>query len=77
MGVFDDKESTMAVSSNQFEKRSGRALAEIERVAPTPKFKQYRVSAVRVFPPGCGRVAAPNSGSSRQIIVDRSSQGKW
>ncbi|KAH1039215.1 hypothetical protein J1N35_040958, partial [Gossypium stocksii] len=28
---------------------------ENELVAPTPKFKQCRVSAVRDFTPGCGR----------------------
>ncbi|KAH1129546.1 hypothetical protein J1N35_000924 [Gossypium stocksii] len=51
--------------------------AENELVVPTPKFKRCRVSAVRDFPVGCGRVVAPNSGSSKQITIDRSSQGKW
>ncbi|KAH1082774.1 hypothetical protein J1N35_022535 [Gossypium stocksii] len=51
--------------------------AENELVAPAPKFKRRRVSAVRDFPLGCGRVAAPNFGSSKQITVDQSSQGKW
>ncbi|KAH1039070.1 hypothetical protein J1N35_040813 [Gossypium stocksii] len=75
MGFFDDKESTMVVSSNQFEERLGRASAEIKCVASAPKFKWRRVSVVWDFPLGCRRVAAPNSRSSKQIIVDRSSQG--
>ncbi|KAH1031865.1 hypothetical protein J1N35_044039, partial [Gossypium stocksii] len=37
-----------------------------------PKFKRYKVSAVRDFPLGYG-----SDGSSTQIAVDRSSQGKW
>ncbi|KAH1122565.1 hypothetical protein J1N35_005725 [Gossypium stocksii] len=51
--------------------------AKNELVVPVPKFKRRRVSAVCDFPPGCGRVATPNSGSSKQITIDRSSQGKW
>ncbi|KAK5833510.1 hypothetical protein PVK06_017354 [Gossypium arboreum] len=41
------------------------------RVAFAPKFKRRRVSAVRDFPPGCGRVTTPNFGLSRQIAVDQ------
>ncbi|KAH1107610.1 hypothetical protein J1N35_011378 [Gossypium stocksii] len=48
-----------------------------ERVASSPKFKQRRVSVVRDFPPGCGRVTASYFGLSRQIAVDQSSQRKW
>ncbi|KAH1114405.1 hypothetical protein J1N35_007783 [Gossypium stocksii] len=44
--------------------------AKNELIAPAPKFKQRKVSAVRDFPPRCSRVAAPNFGSSKQIIVD-------
>ncbi|KAK5833500.1 hypothetical protein PVK06_017343 [Gossypium arboreum] len=44
------------------------------RVASAPKFKRHRVSEVRDFLPGCGRVTAPNFRLSRQITVDRSSQ---
>ncbi|KAK5833640.1 hypothetical protein PVK06_017493 [Gossypium arboreum] len=44
-------------------------------VAFAPKFKLCRVSVVRNFPPGCGRVTAPNFRLSRQITVDHSSQG--
>ncbi|KAH1097955.1 hypothetical protein J1N35_014876 [Gossypium stocksii] len=43
---------------------------ENKLVALTPKFKQRRVLAVRNFPLGYGRVAAPNSESSKQITVD-------
>ncbi|KAH1130019.1 hypothetical protein J1N35_001397, partial [Gossypium stocksii] len=47
------------------------------RVASSLKFKRCKVSAGRDFPPGCGRVTAPNFGSSELIIVDRSGQGKF
>ncbi|KAH1098066.1 hypothetical protein J1N35_014987 [Gossypium stocksii] len=50
--------------------------AEFERVVSAPKFKRRKVSAVRDFLPGCGRVTAPNFGLSRQIAVDQFSQGK-
>ncbi|KAH1097291.1 hypothetical protein J1N35_014212, partial [Gossypium stocksii] len=52
-------------------------LTVIERVAFSPKFKQHRVSTVRDFPLGCGRVTTSNFGLSRQIAVDQSSQGKF
>ncbi|KAH1046735.1 hypothetical protein J1N35_037519, partial [Gossypium stocksii] len=48
--------------------------AENELVAFAPKFKQRRISAVWDFPPGCGKVAAPNSGSSKQSTVSQYSQ---
>ncbi|PPD98657.1 hypothetical protein GOBAR_DD04321 [Gossypium barbadense] len=41
--------------------------AEFERVASTPKFKWRKVSAFRDFPPGCGRVVAPSSGSKMEF----------
>ncbi|KAH1107504.1 hypothetical protein J1N35_011272 [Gossypium stocksii] len=44
---------------------------ENKLLVPALKFQRRRVSAVRDFPPGCDRVAAPNSGSSKQITVDR------
>ncbi|KAH1039533.1 hypothetical protein J1N35_041276, partial [Gossypium stocksii] len=53
-----------------------KVLAENVRIASTPKFKRHRLSAVRDFPPGCGRVTAPSSRSSELITIDRSSQGK-
>ncbi|KAH1064025.1 hypothetical protein J1N35_029012 [Gossypium stocksii] len=53
-----------------------RMPAEIERVVSAPKFKRQRVSAVRDFPPRCGRVTASDFGLIRQITVDQSSQGK-
>ncbi|KAH1056404.1 hypothetical protein J1N35_034469 [Gossypium stocksii] len=51
--------------------------AKIERVVSAPKFKRCKVSAVRDFLRGYGRVSASNFGLSRKISVDRSSQGKW
>ncbi|KAH1097101.1 hypothetical protein J1N35_014022 [Gossypium stocksii] len=50
-------------------------LVDSGRVASAPKFKRRKVSAIRDFPPGCGRVTAPNFGSSELITVDRSGQG--
>ncbi|KAH1114247.1 hypothetical protein J1N35_007625 [Gossypium stocksii] len=47
-----------------------------DHVAATHKFKRHKVSAVRDFPPGCGRGTASDFGLSRQIAVDQSSQGK-
>ncbi|PPD93757.1 hypothetical protein GOBAR_DD09307 [Gossypium barbadense] len=41
-------------------------LVENGHVAPAPKYKQRKVSVVRDFPLGCGRVAAPILGSSAQ-----------
>ncbi|KAH1121675.1 hypothetical protein J1N35_004835 [Gossypium stocksii] len=39
---------------------SNKVMAKVppryKRVATTPKFKRRKVSAVRDFPPGCGRV---------------------
>ena len=40
--------------------------AEFECVASTLKFKRHKVSALRDFLPGCGRVVAPISGTSGQ-----------
>ncbi|KAH1082915.1 hypothetical protein J1N35_022676 [Gossypium stocksii] len=46
-------------------------------IVPAPKFKQRKMSAIRDFPPGCGRITALSSRSSELIIVDQSTQGKW
>ncbi|KAH1114404.1 hypothetical protein J1N35_007782 [Gossypium stocksii] len=35
-------------------------------VASAPKFKRCKVSAIRDFSPGCGRMTAPNFGSRFQ-----------
>ncbi|KAH1130338.1 hypothetical protein J1N35_001716 [Gossypium stocksii] len=45
-----------------------------EHVTIIPKFKRRKVSAIRDFPPGCGRGATTDLGLSRQISVD---QGKY
>ncbi|KAH1091352.1 hypothetical protein J1N35_018609 [Gossypium stocksii] len=50
--------------------------AETERVVSVPKFKRHKMSAVRDFPPGCGKVTASDFGLNKQISVDRSSQDK-
>ncbi|TYI70152.1 hypothetical protein E1A91_D08G201900v1 [Gossypium mustelinum] len=69
MGVSDNmlhKEISMVASSSHSEGRSGRVPTEKGHVAPAPRFKQRKVSAVRDFPPGCGRVAAPITRPSDQ-----------
>ncbi|KAK5825599.1 hypothetical protein PVK06_020455 [Gossypium arboreum] len=42
-----------------------------------PKFKRRKVSAVRDFPPGCGRGTTSDFELRRQIATDQSSQGKY
>ncbi|KAH1129742.1 hypothetical protein J1N35_001120 [Gossypium stocksii] len=59
------------------DKVMAKVLVECERIVTTLKFKWRKVSVVWDFPPGCGRVTASNFGLSRQISIDRSSQGKW
>ncbi|KAH1056872.1 hypothetical protein J1N35_034937 [Gossypium stocksii] len=45
-----------------------------EHVTTMPKFKQPKVSAIRDFPPRCGRGATTDLELNRQITVD---QGKY
>ncbi|KAH1031747.1 hypothetical protein J1N35_043921 [Gossypium stocksii] len=59
------------------DKVMAKVSVEIKRVASAPKLKRRKVSAVRDFLPRCGSVTASNIGLSRQIAVDKSSQGKW
>ncbi|KAH1122186.1 hypothetical protein J1N35_005346, partial [Gossypium stocksii] len=59
------------VASNSHSKgKSGGVPVENGHVAPTPKFKQRKVSAVRDFPPWCARVAAPITRPSEQATND-------
>ncbi|KAH1039826.1 hypothetical protein J1N35_041569 [Gossypium stocksii] len=46
-------------------------------VIPALTLKQLRVSAIREFLPGCGRITVPSSKTNELVTVDRSSQGKW
>ena len=45
----------------------GQAVVGSEPIIPAPKFKRRAVSAVRDYPPGCGR--EPTSAWDRQIAV--------
>ncbi|KAH1056117.1 hypothetical protein J1N35_034182 [Gossypium stocksii] len=63
-------------SDNRTEGGHGRVSTRGALAVSTPKFKQCRVSVVRDFPSGCGRVTASNYGLTRQIAVDHSSEGK-
>ncbi|KAH1073128.1 hypothetical protein J1N35_025456 [Gossypium stocksii] len=61
--------STVASSSHS-KGKSGGVPAQNRHVAPTPKFKKRKVSAVRDFLPGYGRVAAPITRPSEQATND-------
>ncbi|KAH1046653.1 hypothetical protein J1N35_037437 [Gossypium stocksii] len=56
---MSQEEVLSVASSSHFEGRSGRVPTGNGLLAFVPRFKQQNVSAVRDFPPGCGRVAAP------------------
>ncbi|KAH1097448.1 hypothetical protein J1N35_014369 [Gossypium stocksii] len=66
----------MEASDNRTEGGRGRVSTESALAVSTLKFKRHRVSVVRDFPPGCGRVTASNYGMIRQIAIDHSSEGK-
>ncbi|KAH1046655.1 hypothetical protein J1N35_037439 [Gossypium stocksii] len=66
---MSQEKMAMMASNSHAEGGSGRVPTRSDLVVPASKFKGRRVSAARDFPPGCGRVAAPNFRSSKQIIV--------
>ncbi|XP_021291532.1 histone-lysine N-methyltransferase, H3 lysine-9 specific SUVH6 [Herrania umbratica] len=69
MGVSDNmlhKETLKVASGSHSEGRLGRVSTENGHFASAPKYKQRKVSAVRDFPPGCGRLAAPINRPSEQ-----------
>ncbi|KAH1032165.1 hypothetical protein J1N35_044339 [Gossypium stocksii] len=73
MEVFENmlQEGTSTEASCSYsEGGSGRVPTENGLVAPAPRFKQCKVSAVRDFPPGCGWVAAPITRLSEQATID-------
>ncbi|KAH1039416.1 hypothetical protein J1N35_041159, partial [Gossypium stocksii] len=57
---------SLVVSSSHSEGKLGGVPAKNGHVAPTPKFKQRKVSAVQDFPPWYDRVAAPITRPSEQ-----------
>ncbi|XP_022758092.1 histone-lysine N-methyltransferase, H3 lysine-9 specific SUVH6-like isoform X2 [Durio zibethinus] len=62
MGVSDNmlhKETSKVASGSHSEGRLGRVPNENGNFDPASKYKQRKVSAVRDFPSGCGRLAAP------------------
>ncbi|XP_022737173.1 histone-lysine N-methyltransferase, H3 lysine-9 specific SUVH6-like [Durio zibethinus] len=68
-GGFDNmlhKETSKVASGSHSEGRVGRMATENGHFAPVPKYKQRKVCAVRDFPPGCGRLAAPITIPSEQ-----------
>ncbi|KAH1039176.1 hypothetical protein J1N35_040919, partial [Gossypium stocksii] len=68
-------EYIIEASDNLTERGRGRASIGSALTVSTPKIKWCRVSVIRDFPRGCGRVTASNYGLTRQIIVDHSSEG--
>ncbi|KAH1031383.1 hypothetical protein J1N35_043557, partial [Gossypium stocksii] len=64
------EEISMVASSSHSKGKSGGVATENGHLAPTPKFKHRKVSAVRDFLPGCGKVAAPITRPSEQATND-------
>ncbi|KAH1107065.1 hypothetical protein J1N35_010833, partial [Gossypium stocksii] len=64
------EEVSTVASSSLSEGSSGMVPTKNGHVAPAPKFKQRKVSAVRDFPPGYGRVAAPITRPNEQATND-------
>ncbi|XVF13478.1 hypothetical protein REPUB_Repub08aG0211200 [Reevesia pubescens] len=70
MGVSDNmlhKETLKVASSSHSEGRLERVTTENGHFAPASQYKQRKVSAVRDFPPGCGRLAAPITKATEQV----------
>ncbi|OMO73766.1 hypothetical protein COLO4_26875 [Corchorus olitorius] len=79
MGVSDNmlhKETSKVASSSLSEGLLGKVPAENGHIAPTPKYKQRRVSAIRDYPPGCGRLAAPVTTPSEQAQGPKTSESE-
>ncbi|KAH1056420.1 hypothetical protein J1N35_034485 [Gossypium stocksii] len=66
----------MGASDNWTEGGCGRVSTGSALTVSTPKFKQRRVSPIRDFPSGYGRMTASNYDLTRQIAIDHSSEGK-
>ncbi|KAH1107227.1 hypothetical protein J1N35_010995 [Gossypium stocksii] len=62
------------MSEGSSRKAMSMVLAGNGLIVPASKFKQCKVSAIRDFPPGYGRVSAPSYRSSELITVDQSTQ---
>ncbi|XVF52531.1 hypothetical protein PTKIN_Ptkin05aG0025900 [Pterospermum kingtungense] len=79
MGVCDNmlqKETSKVASGSHSDGRLGRVPTENGYFGPAPKYKERKVSAVRDFPPGCGRFATitrhvVSKSESGTIISDR------
>ncbi|KAH1039108.1 hypothetical protein J1N35_040851 [Gossypium stocksii] len=60
----------MEASDNRTEGGRGIVSTGSALTVSTPKFKQCSVSAIRDFPPGCGRVTASNYGLTVSAVGD-------
>ncbi|KAH1108047.1 hypothetical protein J1N35_011815 [Gossypium stocksii] len=69
----------LELSMSKGSSNKGKAVVPVHsgHVASALKYKRRKVSAIWNLSPRCGRVTAPNFGSSELITVDRSGQGKW
>ncbi|KAH1082844.1 hypothetical protein J1N35_022605, partial [Gossypium stocksii] len=67
---MSQKEMAMIASNSHAEGSSGGVPTENGLVAPAPKFKQRKVSAIRDFPLACDKVAAPITRLSEQATID-------
>ncbi|XWS38648.1 hypothetical protein CRYUN_Cryun19dG0148800 [Craigia yunnanensis] len=77
MGVSENmlhKETSKVASGSHSEGRFGRVPTENGHFGPAPKYRQPKVSAVRDFPPGCGRLAAsitrPSEKAQDQVVSE-------
>ncbi|KAH1073340.1 hypothetical protein J1N35_025668 [Gossypium stocksii] len=71
--LWDKDKAEFTVSKGGSSKVSVKMSTEYESVTISPKFKRRKVSAVRDFPPGCGRRATTDLELYRQIKVDQGS----
>ncbi|GMJ12420.1 hypothetical protein HRI_004911200 [Hibiscus trionum] len=79
MGVSDNmlhNEISKVASGSHSEGRLGRVPTENGHFAPLPQFKQRKDSAVRDFPPGCGRLAVPLNKPGAQVQVQAVSKSE-
>ncbi|KAH1031580.1 hypothetical protein J1N35_043754 [Gossypium stocksii] len=67
---MSSKGKLMVASSGCSEEGSGRVPTETGLVAPTPRYKQCKVLAVRDFLPGYSKVAASITRPSEQATID-------
>ncbi|OMO97062.1 hypothetical protein CCACVL1_04674, partial [Corchorus capsularis] len=72
MGVFDNmlhKEISIVTSGGHSDGRLEKVPAETGHFAPTLRYKQHKVLAIRDFPPGCGWLSTARPSEHMQVPV--------